>query len=199
VQDVVFRIGGAAAGRATTSLVVASNDVIVDHIWAWRADHGSAPTGWTVNPADTGLRVDGSHVIATGLFVEHYEKYQVLWNGESGTTIFFQNEMPYDVPSQAAWSSASGVDGYASYKVAAGVTSHQAWGMGSYCFFNIGGMSTGINATRAFEVPVATGVQMHDLLTVSLGGNGTITHVINDTGGTAQGASTTPVDVTSYP
>jgi uncharacterized protein (DUF2126 family) len=56
-----------------------------------------------------------------------------------------------------------------------------------------------VNAYHAFEVPVTPGVQFHDLLTVSLGGVGTITHVINDTGATAQGTSTTPVNIVSYP
>lgn len=198
VQDVFFRIGGAVAGKATDSLVVNSNDVIVDDIWAWRADHGSAPVGWTVNTASTGLLVNGARVLATGLFVEHYQQYQVLWNGENGRTIFFQNEMPYDVPSQAAWTSGNG-NGWAAYKVGAGVQNHEAWGLGSYCFFNIGGTNTNINAARGFEVPVAAGVKMHDLLTVSLGGNGTITNVIDTTGATAQGASTVPVDVVSFP
>ncbi|MDQ1743581.1 MAG: hypothetical protein QOE23_1920, partial [Pseudonocardiales bacterium] len=35
IQDVFFRIGGAGAGKATNSLIVNSNDVIIDHIWAW--------------------------------------------------------------------------------------------------------------------------------------------------------------------
>src|SRR5450755_725297 len=39
VQDVFFRIGGATPGQATTSLVVNSSQVILDDIWAWRADH----------------------------------------------------------------------------------------------------------------------------------------------------------------
>ena len=47
-------------------------------------------------------------MLATGLFVEHYQKYQMLWNGENGKTIFYQNEMPYDVPGQAAWTSGNG-------------------------------------------------------------------------------------------
>ena len=199
VQDVFFRIGGAVSGKATNSLVVNSNDVIIDDIWAWRADHGSAATGWTVNTANTGLLVNGANVLATGLFVEHYQQFQVLWNGENGRTIFFQNEMPYDVPSQAAWSSASGVNGWAAYKVAAGVQTHQGWGLGSYCFFNIGGTSTNINAAHGFEVPDAAGVTLHDILTVSLGGNGTISHIVNNTGATAQGTGTVPVNLVSYP
>jgi hypothetical protein len=199
VQDVFFRIGGAVSGKATNSLVINSNDVIVDDIWAWRADHGSAPTGWTVNTANTGLLVNGANVLATGLFVEHYQQFQVLWNGENGKTIFFQNEMPYDVPSQAAWSSSNGVNGWAAYKVAAGVKTHQGWGLGSYCFFDIGGVSTNINAAHGFEVPDAAGVSLHDILTVSLGGNGTISHIVNNTGAMAQGAATIPVNLVSYP
>jgi hypothetical protein len=76
------------------------------------------------------------------------------------------------------------------------VTSHEAWGLGSYCYFNV---NTSVNAYHAFEVPNTAGVRFHDLLTVSLGGNGTITHVINDTGAMAQGSGTVPVDVVSYP
>src|SRR4029079_3652499 len=88
---------GASVGKATTSLVVNSNDVIIDHIWAWRADHGNAATvGWTINTADAALLVTGNNVLATGLFVEHYQKYQVIWNGQGGRTIFFQNQRPYD-------------------------------------------------------------------------------------------------------
>ena len=198
VQDVFFRVGGAVAGKATNSLVVNSNNVIVDDIWAWRADHGSAATGWTVNTGNTGLLVNGANVLATGLFVEHYQQYQVLWNGENGKTIFFQNEMPYDVPSQAAWTSGNG-NGWAAYKVGANVKNHEAWGLGSYCFFNIGGTNTNINAARGFEVPDTTGVKLHDILTVSLGGNGTISHVVNNTGAAAQGTATVPVDLLSYP
>jgi len=198
VQDVYFRIGGAVAGKATNSLVVNNHDTVIDHIWAWRADHGSSATGWTINTADTGLVVNGNQVTATGLFVEHYQKYEVVWNGQNGKTIFFQNEMPYDVPSQAAWTSGQG-NGWAAYKVGAGVTSHEAWGVGSYCFFNIGGQNTNINSARAFEVPAVSGVKLHDALTVSLGGNGTISHIVNNTGATAQGTSTVPVNLISFP
>lgn len=194
VQDVYFRIGGAVAGKATNSLVVNSHDTIIDHIWAWRADHGSSATGWTVNTADTGMIVNGNNVLATGLFVEHYQKYQVLWNGQNGKTIFFQSEMPYDPPNQATWR--GDALGYASYKVGSGVSSHEAWGLGSYCYFNV---NPAIHADRGFEGPAVPGVRFHSVFTVSLGGVGVIDHVINSTGGAAQGASTIPVDVTQFP
>jgi hypothetical protein len=194
LQDVFFRIGGAAAGKATTSLVVNSDNVLMDDIWAWRADHGNG-VGWTVNTAETGVVVNGDDVTAYGLFVEHYQKYQVIWNGDGGRTIMFQNEMPYDAPNQAAWTH-DGVDGFAAYKVADTVTTHEAWGLGSYCFFNV---DPSIHARRGFEVPDTPGVKLHDILTVSLGGVGVIDHVVNDTGAAAQGAATIPVNLFSYP
>ncbi len=193
LHDVFFRIGGAQAGKATVSLEVNSNNTLIDHIWAWRGDHGSG-IGWTVNTADTGVIVNGNNVTALGLFVEHYQKYQVIWNGNGGKTIFFQNEMPYDPPTQAAWR--TGTNGYAAYKVADSVTTHEAWGLGSYCFFNV---NPSIVSARGFEVPNTAGVRFHSVLTVSLGGNGVITNVINTTGGPAQGTATVPSKVTNYP
>uniref|UniRef100_UPI0038BBE10A hypothetical protein n=1 Tax=Actinokineospora bangkokensis TaxID=1193682 RepID=UPI0038BBE10A len=196
VQDVFFRVGGSIAGHATNSLVVNSDDVVIDHTWAWRADHGNAGTwGWTEATGDTGVVVNGDDVLATGLFVEHYQKYQVIWNGERGRTIFFQNEMPYDVPDQGAWNAPNGVTGYAAYKVADGVSAHEAWGLGSYCFFNV---NPSVRAEHAFEVPDNGGVRLHSLLTVSLNYKGTITHVVNGVGGTTPDG-TVPVNVVSYP
>jgi hypothetical protein len=101
IQDVYFRIGGDQLGKATTSLVVNTSHTIVDNVWAWRADHGTG-VGWTSNTADHGVIVNGNDVTAYGLFVEHYQKYEVMWNGDRGETIFFQNEMPYDPPRKAS-------------------------------------------------------------------------------------------------
>ncbi|WP_134732013.1 hypothetical protein [Amycolatopsis nivea] len=196
LQDVFFRVGGDLAGKATNSLVVNSDNTIVDHVWAWRADHGNSGTvGWTTNTADTGVLVNGDNVTATGLFVEHYQKFQVVWNGQNGKTIFFQNEMPYDVPDQASWNSAPGTAGYAAYKVGPDVTSHEAWGLGSYCFFDT---NPAVASYHAFEVPQNGGVKLHSLLTVSLNHRGTITHVVNDTGDVTPDG-TKPVNVPNYP
>ncbi len=128
VQDVFFRIGGATAGSATDSLVVNSSRVILDDIWAWRADHG-AGVGWTSNTAANGLTVNGNDVTAYGLAVEHYQKNEVAWNGQDGEDIFFQNEMPYDPPSQAAWMSSSTTDGYPAFVISPRVTSFSGYGL----------------------------------------------------------------------
>ena len=204
LSDVFFRVGGASAGRVTTTLAVNSKNVILDDIWAWRADHG-AGVGWTVNTADTGVVVNGDNVTAYGLFVEHFQKFNVIWNGNGGTDIFFQNEMPYDPPTQAAWMEAPGVDGYAAFKIADGVTSFSGYGMGSYSFFNkANNGGANIFAAHAFEVPTTLPAgSLHDLLTIFLdknNGTGGILHVVNDAGGSSTAANPdTPVAVVSYP
>jgi hypothetical protein len=193
LHDVFFRIGGPHVGKAVVSLEVNSNNVILDDTWVWRADHGKG-VGWDVNTADTGVVVNGDNVIAYGLFVEHFQKYEVIWNGENGKTIMFQNEMPYDPPDQAAWQH-DNVNGYAVYKVADSVKTHETWGIGSYCYFNVG---PDIHASRAFEVPVTSGVILHDSLTVFLNGNGGIDHVVNDTGAAVNNTNQV-TNLVSYP
>ncbi|MEV7385560.1 MULTISPECIES: discoidin domain-containing protein [unclassified Streptomyces] len=194
MQDVFVRIGGAGPGLATNSVVVNSNNVIIDHTWLWRADHGSG-VGWDTNRADYGLRVNGNDVLATGLFVEHFNKYDVYWNGERGRTIFFQNEKAYDAPNAAAITH-DGVVGYAAYKVADTVTTHEAWGLGSYCNYTA---DPTIVQSNGFQVPTGSGIKMHDLLVISLGGMGQYAHVVNTTGSPTSGTSTTPSKVTQFP
>ncbi|MHB9755916.1 coagulation factor 5/8 type domain-containing protein [Streptomyces sp. BYX5S] len=194
VQDVFVRIGGAGAGKATTSLVVNARHTIVDHTWVWRADHGEG-VGWDTNRADYGVVVNGDDVLMTGLFVEHFNKYDVQWNGERGRTIFFQNEKAYDAPNQAAIQNGD-LKGFAAYKVADSVTSHEGWGMGSYCFYNV---DPTIVQHHGFAAPNTPGVKFHDLLVVSLGGKGQYEHVINDIGAATSGSDTVPSTVVSYP
>ncbi|WP_399343301.1 RICIN domain-containing protein [Umezawaea sp. Da 62-37] len=199
LNDVFFRVGGAVVGRATTNLVINSDNVIGDHMWIWRGDHGDSTgngVGWNLNTSDTGLIVNGDNVTMYGLFVEHYQKYQTIWNGNGGKTYFYQNEMPYDVPNQAAYMNGS-TQGYAAYKVANSVTSHEAWGLGSYCFFNVN--PSVVNA-HAFEVPNNPNVKFHNMVTVSLGGNqGTIRNIVNTTGGTVGPNNPTVANLVNYP
>ncbi|MEV7176092.1 discoidin domain-containing protein [Kitasatospora sp. NPDC093679] len=194
IQDVFVRVGGAGAGKATNGMVINSNNTIVDHTWIWRADHG-AGVGWETNRSDYGFVVGGNDVLATGLFVEHFNKYDVWWKGNGGRTIFFQNEKAYDAPNQAAIQNGS-TRGFAAYKVEDSVNTHEGWGLGSYCYFNV---DPTIVMDHGFEVPVKSGVKLHDVLVNSLGGNGQFAHVVNDTGAPTSGTSTTPSNVVSFP
>ena len=198
VQDVFFRIGGATAGEATDSLVVNDNDAILDDVWAWRADHG-AGVGWTDNTANTGLIVNGNNVLADGLAVEHYQKDEVVWNGQNGEDVFFQNEMPYDPPSQAAWMSRPTSAGYPAFVVSNDVKTFTGYGMGSYSYFDQG---VPIYATEAFKAPDYAGIHLNGLLTVFLSteGSGGIDSVIDGIGGSSTIANPdVAVDVTTFP
>ncbi len=178
LHDIFFRVGGAGVGRAQVNLRINSNDTIVDHTWIWRADHGSG-VGWDSNTSANGLVVNGDNVTIYGLFVEHHQQFQVVWNGNGGRTYFYQSEIPYDPPDQASYTSAPGVNGWASYKVADAVTTHEAWGLGIYSVFR----HPNVVLTRAIEVPRRPGVRFHHMITVALDDKGEISNVINDTGG----------------
>jgi hypothetical protein len=178
LHDVFFRVGGAGVGSAQVNLEINSSDTIVDHTWIWRADHG-AGVGWDKNPSANGLVVNGDDVTAYGLFAEHHQEFQVLWNGNGGRTYFYQSEIPYDPPDQASYTSAKGVDGWASYKVADAVTRHEAWGLGIYSVFR----QSNVNLSRAIEVPEKPGVRFHHIITVALGDKGAIENVIDKVGG----------------
>ena len=178
LHDVFFRVGGAGVGRAQTNLRINSNDVIVDHTWIWRADH-SEGVGWTSNTSANGLVVNGDDVTVYGLFVEHHQQFQVLWKGNGGRTYFYQSEIPYDPPDQLSYSSAPGTNGWASYKVADSVASHEAWGLGIYSVF----IQPSVVLSRAIEVPRKPGIRFHHMITVALGNHGEISDVIDDKGG----------------
>lgn len=187
LSDIFFRVGGAAAGRVETCLEINSHHVIGDHLWIWRADHGDRAggrihVGWGENTANQGLVVNGDDVTIYGLFVEHFQKYQTLWNGERGRTYFYQNELPYDPPSQTAYM-AGKTHGWAAYKVADHVEEHLAVGMGIYANFTA---DPAIVLESAIEAPCKPGVVFRDVTTISLGGGkGTIAHIVNDAGSAA--------------
>ena len=186
LYDLSCRVGGGQAGTAGSCLTIDSDDVVGDNMWLWRADHGTG-TGWTSNTAKNGLVVNGANVTMYGLFVEHFQEFQTLWNGDGGRVYFYQSEMPYDPPSQDMWMHA-GVNGYASYKVADAVTSHEAWGVGIYSAFR-----ENVVSDNAIETPAALVGSMHHLVTVWLNGVATtaISHIIDGTGASATMANRT--------
>jgi hypothetical protein len=202
IQDVYFRIGGAATTpvSATVSLLDNAGNSIIDNIWAWRADHGNA-VGWTVNQADTGVEVTGDNVTAYGLFVEHYQKNEVIWSGQGGTDVFYQNEMPYDPPSQSAWMASKTQDGFPAFLVTGNVKSFQGYGMGSYIVFIQ--TSATLFADAAFQSPHTPGVKFQGLVILYLGGSGGDKSIINGVGGPVTSTNNPgigiPVLFTGYP
>jgi hypothetical protein len=201
VQDVYFRIGGAETTpvSATVSLLDNAGHSIIDDVWAWRADHGN-DVGWTANTADTGVDVTGDDVTAYGLAVEHYQKYETIWSGQGGTNVFFQNELPYDPPSQQAWMATPTQDGYPAFLVTGNVKSFQGYGMGSYVVFSQ--TTATLHDAEAFQAPDKAGVQFHNLFGVWIAGSGGDDSIINGTGGpvtSTNPGTVEPVDVQSYP
>ncbi|MBP5318843.1 MAG: T9SS type A sorting domain-containing protein [Paludibacteraceae bacterium] len=173
LSDLVFRVGGVKGNNvnADIALEINVNDVIGDHFWIWRADHGSG-VGWRKNTSKNGLVVNGDHVTCYGLFNEHFQEYQTLWNGEYGRTYFYQCETPYDVTNQTAYMSHDGtVKGYAAYKVADNVKHHYASMMGMYDVFIRCGARP-IVIENAIEVPKTEDVWIHHACNYGLSGNG---------------------------
>lgn len=177
--DVFFRVGGPSQGSATTCLTINSNNVTVDHTWLWRADHGSG-VGWDENKAAHGLIVNGDHVTIYGLFNEHFQEYQTIWNGNFGRTFFYQCELPYDPPAMNDWKH-GGTNGYAAYKVSDKVQRHEALGLGIYCYFR----DAAITEDQAIEVPEPVQKDIRHVVTFWLNGNkeSSIQHIINEKGG----------------
>ncbi|PZG00777.1 adenylyl cyclase [Micromonospora deserti] len=204
LSDVYFRVGGPHIGRADTALEINSDHVLIDHTWVWRGDHGvegftegvnGDTDRWRTNTGRHGVVVNGDHVTATGLFVEHFQRHNTVWNGEHGTTILYQNELPYDPPTQADWMNGD-VEGWAGYKVGDRVRHHTLHGGGVYVFNQ---NNPSIRTANGFEVPVTPGIRLHHVMTVNLSA-GTIDHVVN---GVGEPADTTrigsPVYLAQYP
>ncbi len=201
VQDVFFRIGGAATTpvSATVSLEDHAANSIIDDVWAWRADHGN-DVGWTANTASTGVQVTGNDVTAYGLAVEHYQKSEVIWSGQGGTEVFFENELPYDPPSQQAWMASPTQNGYPAFLVTDNVDAFQGYGMGSYVSFNQ--TTATLHNAEAFEAPDTPSVQFHNIFGVWITGSGGDDSIINGIGGPVTSTNpgvVEPVDVASYP
>jgi hypothetical protein len=194
LSDVYFRVGGPHVGKTDVALEINSDHVLIDHTWVWRGDHGvegfTDTQRWNTNTGRTGVIVNGDDVTATGLFVEHFQRYNTVWNGERGTTILYQNELPYDPPTQADWMNGD-VEGYAAYKVGNRVRTHTLYGGGVYVFNQ---NNPSIHTENGFEVPVTPGVKLHHIMTVNLSA-GTIDHVVN---GVGEAADTTKIGVPVY-
>ena len=209
LNDVYFRVGGPHVGKVDIAMEVNSDNVLIDHTWVWRADHGvegfdredgafGDNERWRTNIGRNGVVVNGDDVTATGLFVEHFQEYNTIWNGENGRVILYQNELPYDPPSQADWMADDGTLGWAAYKVADNVKKHQLWGGGAYVFNR---NDPSIVTENGFEVPDTPGVTLTHVMTKNLSGPGTINHVVNGIGDAVDGVPSGegPSYVVNYP
>ncbi|MCK0116597.1 glycoside hydrolase family 55 protein [Isoptericola sp. S6320L] len=209
LSDVYFRVGGPHVGKADVALEVNAHDVLIDHTWVWRGDHGveGFPTDgsagvngdterWATNVGRNGVVVNGDRVTATGLFVEHFQEHNTIWNGEDGTVVLYQNELPYDPPTQADWTQPDGTLGWEGYKVADDVERHRLFGAGVYVFNQ---NNPEIVTENGFSVPQVPGVQLHHVMTVNLSA-GTIQHVVNGVGDAVPpSTSGSPEYVVDYP
>jgi hypothetical protein len=207
LHDVYFRVGGPHIGKATVCLEVNSNHVLVDHTWVWRADHGIEDFNmtdgfsgdnerWRTNVGKNGVVINGNYVTMTGCFVEHFQEYNLIWNGDHGRVFFFQNELPYDPPTQDDWVTPEGTLGWAGYKVNDTVTTHEFWGAGVYCYNR---NNPGIVTDNGFEVPRnSSGIKAHRLYTRNLSGPGIVNSVINGVGDKVDELNPGPVYLTLY-
>ena len=205
LSDVYFRVGGPYVGKTDVALEVNSDDVLIDHTWVWRADHGiegfdrtdgtfGDNERWRTNTGRNGVVVNGDRVTATGFFVEHFQEHNVIWNGEDGSVLFFQNELPYDPPTQADWTADDGTLGWAAYKVADDVQRHTLWGGGVYSFNR---NNPAIVTENGYEVPETPGVVLNHVMTKNLSGPGIIDSIVNGVGERVDGIPT-PGDPDNY-
>lgn len=159
LADLFFRVGGVFDKKVSVDqvLVIKSNNVIGDHFWIWRADHGTN-VSWNDNPSKNGIVVKGKDVTIYGLFNEHFQEYQALWEGENGRLYFYQCETPYDPLNQNDYlshvhkESGEQANGYSAYKVAKGVKHHYACMMGIYDVF-IYTQGADIDIRNSIEIP----------------------------------------------
>ena len=214
LSDVYFRVGGPYVGKTDIALEVNSDHVLIDHTWVWRADHGiegfdatcdlddpedyencedefGNPIGflgddirWATNIGRNGAVINGDDVTATGLFVEHFQEYNTIWNGERGEVYLYQNELPYDPPTQADWTADDGTLGWAAYKVADDVEEHLLWGAGSTSSTGTTPPSSPRTATRCRRPPVS---QLNRIMINNLSGPGVMNSIVNGCGPTIDG------------
>ncbi|MDR0382225.1 MAG: hypothetical protein LBH86_09590 [Oscillospiraceae bacterium] len=205
LSDAIIRVGGLPTNvpyKAKNGLIINADYTILDHAWIWRADHGDQ-VGWTLNQTDNGLVVNGDHVITYGLHAEHFQKYDVLWNGDDGRCFYLQNERPYDPPETdegvpGAWRDTSLADpkydyigplserqqGYAAFRVGDDVKNFEGWGLVSYDVF-VQNMSVPFRTIwSAFITPAENAnIKIHQVGTLSISQRrGEIAHVINGEG-----------------
>ena len=178
LHDVFFRVGGAGVGRAQVNLE--STPTTPSSTTPGSGAPTTAPV--SAGPATSAPTASSSTAITsppTGFSSSITSNSRCFGTATHGRTYFYQSEIPYDPPDQPSYTSAPGTNGWASYKVADNVTSHEAWGLGIYSVFR----HPNVVLTRAIEVPITPNVRFHHMITVALDNLGEISNVIDDKGG----------------
>jgi hypothetical protein len=122
-----------------------------------------------------------------GLFVEHFQETQTIWNGKNGSIDFYQSELPYDPPSQDDWSDGT-QKGYSSLLISKDASGFNAKGLGIYAaFINTSNWMYLDNAI----LDQAKGTDLKHMITVYLNGNSDnwtgINSIVNGVGAQVQG------------
>ena len=82
---------------------------------------GYTTTNWAASSGNTGAIVNGDHNTWQGIWLEHFKKTEITWNGEYGNVEFLENErpltVPYDNPGEIGvqphvWKMSADFDGY---------------------------------------------------------------------------------------
>ena len=132
---------------------------------------GYTTTNWTASSGNTGAIVNGDHNTWQGIWLEHFKKTEITWNGEYGNVEFLENErpltVPYDNPGEIGvqphvWKMSADFDGYPALAITPTVhhfrlDGFQSWsrlGNGCYC-----------NVTSVITTPLKPGVTFHALFT----------------------------------
>merc|ERR1719410_2756210 len=191
LYDIFARVGGpnnqdVDPQSTDVMMKIQSNQVVMDYVWLWRADHDAKSGGdhndWGFkvrdgnNAVDVALRVNGDEVYGYAISAEHTLKNQVEWNGDDGYVAMFQCELPYDLTyAEFRW--------YTGFKLNNNVNSFEGYGMGIYSIFD-----NEVFVANAIEAPRNKGgIVLENMYTVALKWNGEITNVVNGQGAAVNG------------
>ncbi len=192
LTDIFARVGGSNLDRTVSTDVIIrihSSNVMGDNLWLWRADHMKLrPDGEKANnekfplyhqtedgeaQVKNALIVNGDNVHMYGLFCEHTVEDQLIWNGNHGSVVFFQCELPYDVKDENF-----GQKNFVGYRVNEKVDYHEGHGVGVYSNFT----GEHVIVKTGILHPPKDGIVFNFPFTVFLSNLGQISTVINHDG-----------------
>lgn len=175
LSDVFVRVGGNenGVGPVDTMFLIQSGYTIIDNTWLWRADHSVDGLVYnSENSVKNGLQVKADNVYAYGLAAEHTIQDNVLWEGDSGLTYFYQAEIMYDALG-STWD-------FSCYTLGDDVDTHTATGISCYSYFR----DAAVSALIGINTGAAKNVYVDKALSVYLNGQegSSISNTLNNDG-----------------